>query len=1278
MKKKIAVVLVICLCLNNVMLIAANDMPNQNEMALENGNYQIQEIENENTVAESQIGDVIEEGACGDNLTYSIIINGKDESGEDTYLLKIEGEGDMYGYSPDYSSTRVFDTSSPGEYNKIINTNAPWGKYYERLNKLILSEGITGIGNLAFQGCGFTGELNIPSSVKSIGVLAFCGCGFTGTLNIPSNVVSIEIGAFESCTGFTGELNIPTSVVRIGGCAFYGCTGFSNTIYISESVREIGYSAFFDCTRVKEIYFKGNLPEIYPSAFHGIKADVFYPSGDSSWIDEALQNYGGELVWKPCIYTMTSIEGEGNKYLGGEYKYSSQYGKAENLSGDKIIKNTTWDINGEITIRDGKLYIRSGATVTVKGKLNVDEIVVEKGGKLSVELGGRVISKTITAKGGWCGDSGGKIWIKQGALTTEELNFEGQSTLLIHSTGKIIVKNILKMASGCADSSLEDGTIFIGNKLILKGNNKNFISENGNLNVVFYNNYVNVIEAKSDKFNLGNLYVTKEEIFTNMDLSSNNYANVSLCSVSCSGETDWTLKKGKSISTHSSEKTWSNKVENAFSGVAANQAFNCQHSQLTAEENQFVNNLAAVWINTLNAPLCEGFVEFQSTQYELHFEMNDKKCVLKCTGLIQGFSALASVYLNVNGSGEDILVGVAAKADVNEFSEKAQQYLIETAKEEFLEYVSGGIAGQLKKIFSWGNITESMVEIFIEEVAKKTCVNSDVLKTTKAQNIQDIEGSFKVLKFVVSTSTRTSSIEESKVVSNMPQDKYSSTINEVECVKNVRVAQAVQQLQPVSTVVTDKRLKEKLIVLLGTDSDGEPDFSKAGEIESLDLSNGYIKDLNGLQYFTNLKQLDVENNELTDLSPLAGLTNLEKLDVSGQFISSLYPISNLTSLISLDASENELVSLNFGTKLVDLQNLDISDNMLNTLDEIQELTSLKKITASNNPLNITDLYCLKGMNQLSELNLSVCNLTSIEGIQTDNLTELRLSNNQITDLEQLRNSKCLVLLDVSHNQIVDIEPLLEVTALTELNVSGNSLGTLTALGELRNIINLNASDIGALANDLNVLGKMKKLKSLDVSDNLIFGIGNILETVCLEEINISNTCIREYEIELMEMEGIVITNETKLPVIKEIYFLHEAVELNKGEQYWQGILSYPSKVELKNIQWTSSDNEIAVVDDNGIVTAMAVGEVTITAMSEDGTHIAFYVVNVEKNVLKGDVSTDASISMKDVQIIFSYLSKRIQLTEEQIIAGDVNGDGAITTNDMQRIFYYVNGKIAEL
>lgn len=87
---------------------------------------------------------------------------------------------------------------------------------------------VVGIGDHAFSGCGLTGLLTIPNSVKTIGDYAFYGCsGLSGWLTIPNSVTSIGNHAFSGCGGLFGSLTIGSSVKRIGWYAFYECSGLT-------------------------------------------------------------------------------------------------------------------------------------------------------------------------------------------------------------------------------------------------------------------------------------------------------------------------------------------------------------------------------------------------------------------------------------------------------------------------------------------------------------------------------------------------------------------------------------------------------------------------------------------------------------------------------------------------------------------------------------------------------------------------------------------------------------------------------------------------------------------------------------------------------------------------------------------------------------------------------------------------------------------------------------------------------------------------------------------
>ncbi len=114
--------------------------------------------------------------------------------------------------------------------------------------KYSIRKGVKVIGYVAFGGCKFLTNINIPNSVTTIGDRAFAFCDSLTSINIPNSVTTIGDSAFSGCTSLT-SINIPNSVTTIGELAFAGCNSLS-CINIQNSETIIGNSAFGDCNSI--------------------------------------------------------------------------------------------------------------------------------------------------------------------------------------------------------------------------------------------------------------------------------------------------------------------------------------------------------------------------------------------------------------------------------------------------------------------------------------------------------------------------------------------------------------------------------------------------------------------------------------------------------------------------------------------------------------------------------------------------------------------------------------------------------------------------------------------------------------------------------------------------------------------------------------------------------------------------------------------------------------------------------------------------------------------
>ena len=156
-------------------------------------------------------------GTCGENLTWEL-----DNS---TGTLIISGSGTMDNFGDPNWSEDV----------------AGWIQTRKTIKKIIISEGVTSIGDYAFKLRRSVDEIILPKSLKRIGIEAFYDNRSLEYLDLPNSVSIIDDKAFYKCSGLK-KIEIPSSVKKIGdGC--FSETGLEN-VTLNEGLKEIGYGAF--------------------------------------------------------------------------------------------------------------------------------------------------------------------------------------------------------------------------------------------------------------------------------------------------------------------------------------------------------------------------------------------------------------------------------------------------------------------------------------------------------------------------------------------------------------------------------------------------------------------------------------------------------------------------------------------------------------------------------------------------------------------------------------------------------------------------------------------------------------------------------------------------------------------------------------------------------------------------------------------------------------------------------------------------------------------------
>ena len=109
---------------------------------------------------------------------------------------------------------------------------------------VILADGVTSIGDNAFDGCSSLKSINLPHGLTSIGEYTFMGCSSLTSINLPDGITSISKVTFSGCTSLK-SINLPNELTSIGNSAFSYCSSLTS-INLPKRLTNIGASALND------------------------------------------------------------------------------------------------------------------------------------------------------------------------------------------------------------------------------------------------------------------------------------------------------------------------------------------------------------------------------------------------------------------------------------------------------------------------------------------------------------------------------------------------------------------------------------------------------------------------------------------------------------------------------------------------------------------------------------------------------------------------------------------------------------------------------------------------------------------------------------------------------------------------------------------------------------------------------------------------------------------------------------------------------------------------
>ena len=276
-------------------------------------------------------------GACS-NLSSIIIPENVEEIGQEAFYecenlhsvtflssVKTVGKSAFYGCEnlnkvivPDIDKWCSIDFASSWS-NPLVYAKHLYSSENKEITNVVISQGVTKIGERAFERCEGITSVTIPSSVTSIGSLAFFACINLKQISLPPNITVISPKVFESCQNIS-NIVIPTSVTEIGYEAFEGCTNLTE-IEIPSNVKVIGKRAFYGCSRLNKNILPSSIQTIEDAAFDWCKklTSIYCLSENPISINSTVFSYE---IFQTC--TLYVPKGTKEKYQNAEvWKYFS-------------------------------------------------------------------------------------------------------------------------------------------------------------------------------------------------------------------------------------------------------------------------------------------------------------------------------------------------------------------------------------------------------------------------------------------------------------------------------------------------------------------------------------------------------------------------------------------------------------------------------------------------------------------------------------------------------------------------------------------------------------------------------------------------------------------------------------------------------------------------------------------------------------------------------------------------------------------------------------------
>ena len=491
---------------------------------------------------------------------------------------------------------------------------------------------------------------------------------------------------------------------------------------------------------------------------------------------------------------------------------------------------------------------------------------------------------------------------------------------------------------------------------------------------------------------------------------------------------------------------------------------------------------------------------------------------------------------------------------------------------------------------------------------------------------------------------------------------------------------------------------------------------------TMNVSGKSISNLQGIKYFTALKELRCYNNPMTSLD-VSGLTALTYLDCAptdsytGTKLTSLN-VSGCTNLETLLCYNTNIYSLNVddctNLKTLNCHNCPnlttlsvFNKSSLNTLNclnctaltrlycyknaltslDVTGCTALKSLKCYENA-NLATITGLADCRAITHLDCEDCSITSLPGVNNmSNITTLLARNNKLNALSvtykstltnlNVRGNTTLTVLHCNSNDLTTLD-VTGCTALSALYCFSNAnLASITGLADCKAITHLDCEDcaitslpgVNNMTNIATLLARNNKLTTLEVTNKSNLENLRVSGNTTLTTLKCFNNALTSLDVTSCSAMTLMSCYGNQLTTLS----VEGCTALNALYCYQNKISGTGMTTLVNSLPTRSSSNkgELRAIFNDGENNSMTEAQIT-TARNKywlPKKYNGSAWVDMTAST-RGDVNGDGSVNISDVTALIDYLLTG-NASGISLSGADCNQDSSVNISDVTALIDYL-------